>query len=79
MRFRGVRHPRVLRVVLSLLAAAAGTIGLTAQNPPPQPPPAPQTPPVFRGGTSLVPIDVRVVDRNNQPVTDLQQSEFIVI
>lgn len=39
---------------------------------------APQTPPVFRGGTILVPIDVRVIDRDGKPVTDLTQSDFTV-
>jgi VWFA-related protein len=33
---------------------------------------------VFRGGTTLVPIDVRVVDRNGKPVTDLTENEFVV-
>jgi VWFA-related protein len=38
--------------------------------------PAPQTPPVFRGATILVPVDVRVLDRNDKPVTDLTESNF---
>jgi VWFA-related protein len=38
--------------------------------------PAPQTSPVFRGATTLVPVDVRVLDRNDQPVTDLTESDF---
>jgi VWFA-related protein len=34
--------------------------------------------PVFRGSTSLVPVDVRVVDKDGNPVTDLTAAEFIV-
>ena len=37
-----------------------------------------QTPPVFRAGTRVVPVDVRVVDKNGQPVTDLTQADFTV-
>jgi VWFA-related protein len=33
----------------------------------------------FRAGTTLVPIDVRVVDRDGRPVTDLQASDFSVL
>src|SRR5688572_25965895 len=38
-----------------------------------------QKPPVFRVATSLVPVDVRVVDRDNKPVTDLKPEEFTVL
>jgi VWFA-related protein len=52
-------------------------VTLAAQTPPPQ---APQTPPpAFRGGTTLVPVDVRVLDRNGKPVTDLTQNDFTVL
>jgi len=37
-----------------------------------------QVPPVFRGGTTIVPLDVRVLDKNGKPVTDLKQSDFTV-
>ena len=40
---------------------------------------AQQTQPVFRAGTSLVPVDVRVTDRNGRPVTDLTQADFTVL
>src|SRR6188472_2089335 len=32
--------------------------------------------PVFRAGTAVVPVDVRVVDKNGRPVTDLKASDF---
>ena len=38
-----------------------------------------QSPQVFRTAVNLVPVDVRVLDRNGQPVTDLKESEFIVL
>lgn len=40
---------------------------------------APQTQaPVFRSGATLVPLDVRVLDRSGQPITDLRQNEFVI-
>jgi VWFA-related protein len=42
------------------------------------PAPPPQTPPVFRGGTTIVPLDVKVLDKNGKPVTNLTQSDFTV-
>jgi VWFA-related protein len=47
-----------------------------------QQPPAPtpsQDQPIFRAGTTLVPVDVRVLDREGNPVTDLTRDDFIVI
>jgi VWFA-related protein len=35
--------------------------------------------PVFRAGTILVPVDVRVVDRDGKPVTDLTQKDFTLL
>lgn len=37
-----------------------------------------QTPPTFRGGTTIVPVDVRVFDRKGHPVTDLTRDDFTV-
>jgi len=34
--------------------------------------------PVFRGGISVVPVDVRVVDGSGRPVTDLKQEDFTI-
>jgi VWFA-related protein len=39
----------------------------------------PASPPVFRAAANLVPVDVRVVDRNGKPVTDLTQADFTVL
>jgi VWFA-related protein len=41
---------------------------------PQQPPPA-----TIRTGVTSVPIDVRVVDRNDKPVTDLKQEDFTIL
>ena len=57
---------RLLAIVLSVLPAAV----LVAQQP---------TPPTFRSGTTLVPVDVRVVDRNGKPITDLKASDFTLL
>ena len=42
----------------------------SAQQPPP---------PTFRTGVIMVPVDVRVLDREGKPVTDLKQSDFTVL
>src|SRR6185503_3478820 len=41
----------------------------------------PAAPPLqtFRSGTSLVPVDVRVLDKRGQPVTDLTARDFSVL
>jgi VWFA-related protein len=85
------RHP-VVRVVTSLVSVLASAVVL-AQNPPPASARGPQsssgaaspqeqTPPqqpVFRAGTMLVPIDVRVIDKEGKPVTDLTQKDFTIL
>ena len=57
----------------------AGTVLLAGQQ---TTPPAAQTPPqqpVFRAGTMLVPIDVRVLDKEGKPVTDLTEKDFTIL
>ena len=39
----------------------------------------PPAPPVFRSTTVLVPVDVRVIDRDGNPVTDLRQADFTLL
>lgn len=79
----------MLRVLSrSLLAALVASATLAAQQAPPAPPqpapPAEQAPagqpqqPIFRAGAELVRVDVSVTGRNDQPVTDLQASDFVV-
>jgi VWFA-related protein len=65
--------------VLGLAAVAAGAIVAGAQQA--APPAAPQQPaqPTFRTGVITVPVDVRVLDREGKPVTDLKQSDFTVL
>jgi VWFA-related protein len=46
---------------------------VVAQSVPPQPQPT------FRAITSLVPIDVRVLDRSGKPITDLRAGDFTIL
>ena len=39
----------------------------------------PQQPPVFRAGTLVVPLDVRVTDNRGRPITGLTAKDFVVI
>jgi VWFA-related protein len=78
-----------LLAVVTALAAAA-TLGAqqppaqppAAQPPasqqPPPPPPSGQQPPVFRAGTNQVRVDVTVLDRKGEPVTNLTKDDFDV-
>jgi VWFA-related protein len=79
--------PRLLLAVLVVSAT------LTAQQPPPQQAPSAQSPPadpqaqqaasqpeqpIFRAGAELVRVDVGVTGRNDEPVLNLQASDFVV-
>ena len=63
----------VLAIVGQVLARAQ-----TPQTPPAQQPPA-QVPGTFRSTITMVPLDVRVLDRNGKPITDLRQEDFTVL
>jgi VWFA-related protein len=64
-------------VIAAVLAAAAADphASVTAARTGAQQPQAPD----FRAGVTLVPVDVRVVDRSGKPVADLRQDEFTVL
>src|SRR5438105_11433000 len=69
--------PRIRLAWIALVAAGLLALGRSV---PAQSPPAPtQTPQVFRGGTTLVPVDIRVLDRDGKPVTDLHDTDFVVL
>lgn len=63
----------VVPLVLGALLAAA--VGATVASQSPQS----AAPPQFRGGVLVVPVDVRVVDRQGNPVTDLKESDFSIV
>ncbi len=56
-----------MRHLLALAVVCAAGLGLEAQQP------------TFRGSTLVVPLDVRVTDRNGRPITDLTAADFTVI
>ncbi len=65
-----------LAFVVALIAAVADVASGQGQQRPLPPPPAQQPLPTFRSAVTLVPVDVRVVDRNGAPITDLKADEF---
>lgn len=83
---RGMSTSTLLRVTATsrrslfatLLAAAVAAFGvrLAAQASSQQP--ALDAPPVFRAGALIVPLDVRVIDRQGRPVTDLVAADFTI-
>jgi VWFA-related protein len=62
---------RALIVGAAALAMAAASQG---QNPPRD-----QQPPAFKSGVTVVPLDVRVLDKNGRPITDLKQGDFRIL
>ena len=63
--------PRFVRCLLPLLAIAITVPTLDAQQ-------RGQPPGTIRTRITMVPLDVRVVDRNGNPVTDLKQEDFTI-
>jgi len=75
---QGGVHERTVPVfALSPLVAVVFSGALLAQAP--QAPPPDQAAPTFQAQTLLVPVDVRVVDGNGKPVTDLTQADFTIL
>ena len=61
-------------------ALVVGTVALAmAAASPGQDPPRDQQPPAFKSGVTMVPLDVRVVDKDGRPITDLKQEEFRIL
>jgi VWFA-related protein len=58
-------------VIAVVACVAAGTIAFGQE-------PAAPAPPQFRAGVTLVPLDVRVLDKKGRPVTGLTQADFTV-
>ena len=70
------------RCILRIALAAVATAALHAQAMPrsqnPQAPPPAQAPPVFKTGTELVRLDVRIVDEDGRPVPDIAAGDIDV-
>jgi VWFA-related protein len=67
-------------IALVLVSAAATLQGRQQQTPPPPPEaPSPAQQPTFRAGINFVRVDAIVTDRQGNPVTDLNQTEFEVL
>ena len=68
----------------AIKAAAVGIafVALTALGPSTtavqSPQPQQQQPPIFRGGTNIVRVDVTVTDRRGEPVTNLTRDDFLL-
>src|SRR4051812_15408536 len=71
------RRYHALRRALVGFALVGGLVVLAAQQPA-QPPPDQQQPPTFRAGANLVRVDVTVIDRRGNPVSDLGKDDFEV-
>lgn len=70
------------RLLLAWLVASVGVVAQQPAAPPPasdaQQADASSDQPIFRAGAELVRVDVSVTGRDDEPVTDLQASDFIV-
>jgi VWFA-related protein len=71
---------RFVAAVVSFTLALAGVAAVSVTAGQATPPSAQQPPqPTFRTGVTIVPVDVRVLDRDGRPVTDLRQADFTVL
>jgi VWFA-related protein len=61
------------------LIIAAFTIALVQSASPGQNPPPNQQLPAFKSGVTMVPLDVRVVDKDGRPITDLKREDFTIL
>ncbi len=74
----------LLRLLGLALYAAALAVGVRAEQAPPpqiqtQTQSGKQELPAFRSRITLVPLDVRVLDRDGKPVTDLSRDDFTIL
>lgn len=66
---------RSARLTAAVVVVLAATAALTAQQIPIQTP----VQPTFRSVVTMVPIDVRVLDGNGDPITDLKAEDFTIL
>lgn len=66
-----MRHTAVLVVLIGALAAAWESPDRNSQGNP--------QPPAFKSGVTMVPLDVRVLDKNGRPIPDLKQEDFRIL
>ena len=71
-----MRRPTFGSVALAF-GSVAVTLAVAAS--PGQNPPRGQQPPAFRSGVTMVPLDVRVLDKDGRPITDLKQEDFRIL
>ena len=67
---------RCTALVAALVAHALSAPTASSQQ---SPRPDPQSPSLFRSGVTAVPIDVRVLDKDGQPITGLRREDFTII
>jgi VWFA-related protein len=65
-----------IRILATLVAFVGAAVVTLAAQDAPRPEGAP---PTFRAATTLVPLDVRVLDKSGRPVTDLTAGDFTIV
>jgi len=71
--------PMVCSLAFAVVVAAVAASAVAQQPPPVQADQTKQPVPAFRSRITLVPLDVRVLDRDGKPVTDLTQDDFTIL